>query len=146
MAHELNSADWNPAHFSTIGGESLFTIIQRRFLILAPPSLETYDQALPHQIPYAHDITNGGAFKDHPVLFLILDNCLAIDREPFMPLVRSVFIYFITFWNMDEVASKPSALYFATQLEETLHLLRWMEWVNGQRKPEHQYLHDFPFF
>lgn len=48
-----------------------------------------------------------------------------------MPLVRSVFIYFITFWNLAEVASKPLSLYFATQLEETLHLLHWMEWVNG---------------
>ncbi|KAI8332433.1 hypothetical protein BC941DRAFT_436666 [Chlamydoabsidia padenii] len=99
----------------------LFHIIKHKLPVLSPLSSKTYDDALPHRIPYAHDITNGCAFKDHPALFLIMDHCVS------MPLVRSVFIYFITFWNMTEVASKPTSLYFATQLEGTMHLLQWME-------------------
>ncbi|ORZ17116.1 hypothetical protein BCR42DRAFT_413953 [Absidia repens] len=115
---------------SSGSGTQLMEIINSKLPTQSEVSLDLYDEALPHNIPYSHDITNGGAFKDRPVLFLILDQHLTTDPELSMAFIRSIFIYFITFWNLHEVTSKSTCLHFATQLEETLHLLRWMKSVS----------------
>ncbi|KAI9493067.1 hypothetical protein BDB00DRAFT_407542 [Zychaea mexicana] len=84
--------------------------------------VEAYDEALPMNIPCARDITIGNAFKDHPVLFLIVEKCSANSRFPVDDMLRSILVYFIAFWHMGQVAQAPTTLKFATQLEETAHL------------------------
>ncbi|KAI7891780.1 uncharacterized protein EV154DRAFT_507174 [Mucor mucedo] len=94
-----------------------------------PVSLDTYDDVLPRNIPYASDIAIGNAFKDHPVLFIIFekytyDQTTATKDYPVTnDIIRSILVYFIVFWNMKEVVSVPTTLKFATQLEETTRLL-----------------------
>ncbi|KAI9276960.1 hypothetical protein BDA99DRAFT_494530 [Phascolomyces articulosus] len=84
---------------------------------------EAYDEALPKNIPCARDIAIGNAFKDHPVLFLIVEKCSANSRFPLDDLLRSVLVYFIVFWHMEQVAQASTCLKFATQLEETARLI-----------------------
>ncbi|KAI8988220.1 hypothetical protein BDF20DRAFT_815696, partial [Mycotypha africana] len=102
--------------------------------------LDTYDDVLPHNIPYQCDITIGSAFKDHPVLFLIFEKYTNAIREsaneqllhqfPTNEIVRSILIYLIVFWYMREVVTIPTTLRFATQLEETTRLLLLLEPVS----------------
>ncbi|RCH95702.1 hypothetical protein CU098_009302, partial [Rhizopus stolonifer] len=87
-------------------------------------SFNTYHDVLPMNIPYQNDIMIGGAFKDHPVLFLILEKySMAQTRD----MVRSILVYFIVFWHMKEVVNVPTTLSFATQLEETIRLVAFMK-------------------
>ncbi|KAG0183512.1 hypothetical protein DFQ28_010570 [Apophysomyces sp. BC1034] len=85
-------------------------------------SLDTYDDVLPKNIPYASDIAIGSAFKDHPVLFLIVEKCLSAARFPTSDIIRSILVYFIAFWHMAEVSTVSSALKYSTQLEETIRI------------------------
>ncbi|KAI9025155.1 hypothetical protein CLU79DRAFT_744317 [Phycomyces nitens] len=86
-------------------------------------SLEAYDNVLPKNIPYASDITTGNAFKDHPALFLIIEQCSAITTSPISDTTRSILVYFIAFWHMPEVAKETMTLKYATQLEETSRIM-----------------------
>ncbi|CAO3618669.1 unnamed protein product [Cunninghamella echinulata] len=104
----------------------LLTILSTKLTTPSKVSLEIYEDSLPNKIPYTNDITNGNAFKNHPALFLILDHCLLLDKMITMALVRSIFIYFIAFWNMGEVINISTTLQLATQLEETIHLFKLM--------------------
>ncbi|KAI9306779.1 hypothetical protein BJ944DRAFT_152346, partial [Cunninghamella echinulata] len=104
----------------------LVTILSTKLTTPSKVSLEIYEDSLPNKIPYTNDITNGNAFKNHPALFLILDHCLGLDKMIAMALVRSIFIYFIAFWNMGEVINISTTLQLATQLEETIHLFKLM--------------------
>lgn len=80
-------------------------------------------------LPYARDIAIGNAFKDHPVLFLILEHCSTGVRFPVGDIIRSILVYFIAFWHMPQVASAPSAFKYPTQLEETERLTKLLRKV-----------------
>ncbi|KAI9322182.1 hypothetical protein BX666DRAFT_585259 [Dichotomocladium elegans] len=86
-------------------------------------SMEAYDDALPKNIPNDRDIVIGNTFKDYPVLFLILDKCSSVARFPVTDIIRSILVYFIAFWHIPQVIQAPTALKFATQLEETIRLI-----------------------
>ncbi|CDS02907.1 hypothetical protein LRAMOSA00309 [Lichtheimia ramosa] len=90
---------------------------------------QAYDDALPRNIPSPRDIAIGNAFKDYPVLFLILDKCSSAVQHPVDDTLRSVLVYFIAFWHMSQVAQAPTALKFATQLEETIRLIMLLEQI-----------------
>ncbi|CAO3626854.1 unnamed protein product [Cunninghamella blakesleeana] len=107
-------------------GKSFISILSTKLTAPSRVSLEIYKDSLPNKIPYTNDIANGNAFKNHPALFLILDHCLSLDKTVTMSLVRSIFIYFIAFWNMAEVINISTTLQLATQLEETTHLIKLM--------------------
>ncbi|KAL0086510.1 hypothetical protein J3Q64DRAFT_1497473 [Phycomyces blakesleeanus] len=92
-------------------------------------SLEAYDNVLPKNIPYASDITTGNAFKDHPALFLIIEQCSAIAGSPINDTTRSILVYFIAFWHMPEVAKETTTLKYATQLEETCRIMMLLKAV-----------------
>ncbi|KAK4514590.1 uncharacterized protein ATC70_002189 [Mucor velutinosus] len=90
--------------------------------------LDSYDDVLPKNIPYQCDINIGNAFKDHPVLFLIFEKYTSGQNQHYSSsaandIVRSILVYFIVFWHMKEVVNIPTALRFATQLEETTRLI-----------------------
>ncbi|KAI8068013.1 hypothetical protein BC940DRAFT_300120 [Gongronella butleri] len=107
-------------------GEHVVVLMRQWFPTTPQISVQVYDEALPHNIPYPHDISNGCAFKDHPVLFSLLALCKPTAPETCMAILRSVLIYFIAFWNMDAVAASQTTLDFATQLDETTQLWHWM--------------------
>ncbi|KAI7862285.1 hypothetical protein BDF14DRAFT_1876715 [Spinellus fusiger] len=86
-------------------------------------SFDAYDKVLPKNIPYAIDITTGNAFKDHPVLFLIIEQCSTMTHTSISDITRSILVYFIAFWHIPEVAKENTTLKYATQLEETSRLL-----------------------
>ncbi|CAO3655497.1 unnamed protein product [Mucor hiemalis] len=112
-------------------------------------SLESYDDVLPHNIPYQSDIAIGNAFKDHPVLFIIFEkyttdqNTSAEENLVTNDIVRSILVYFIVFWNMKEVVNVPTTIKFATQLEETTRLLNLLKSVLPQFLVNSY--HVFPF-
>ncbi|KAI8978007.1 hypothetical protein BDB01DRAFT_800369 [Pilobolus umbonatus] len=124
-----------------------FSLMNRLISKWSPQNvpLDTYDDVLPKNIPHGCDIMIGSAFKDHPILFLILEKCMDSTRGdlPVKDIIRSILVYFIVFWNMKEVVNVPTTLKFATQLEETirLHILL--------KKMLPEFLHDiyqlFPF-
>ncbi|KAI7850060.1 hypothetical protein BDC45DRAFT_263348 [Circinella umbellata] len=93
----------------------------------ATAAVEAYDEALPMNIPCARDIAIGNAFKDHPVLFLIVERCSTNSRFPMDGLLRSVLVYFIVFWHMEQVAQAQTCLTFATQLDGTARLIVLMK-------------------
>ncbi|ORX61582.1 hypothetical protein DM01DRAFT_1125400 [Hesseltinella vesiculosa] len=107
-------------------GQHLLGQLARRLPTTDQTSIQVYDQALPQHIPYPHDINNGCAFKDHPALFALMDVCSPLAPDQCLAIIRSVLIYFIAFWNMDSVVASPTALAFATQLQETCLLWLWM--------------------
>ncbi|CAO3653584.1 unnamed protein product [Mucor fragilis] len=105
-------------------------ILSRLTSIWSPNTvpLDSYDDILPRNIPYQCDIDIGSAFKDHPVLFLIFEKYTSVQNQHYSSsaaneIVRSILVYFIVFWHMKEVVSIPTALRFATQLEETTRLV-----------------------
>jgi hypothetical protein len=105
-----------------------FHILSRLTSIWSPNTvpLDSYDDVLPKNIPYHCDIDIGNAFKDHPVLFLIFEKYTSVQNQHSSSaneIVRSILVYFIVFWHMKEVISVPTALQFATQLEETTRLI-----------------------
>jgi hypothetical protein len=113
-------------------------VLNRLTAIWAPSavSLDTYDDVLPRNIPHQSDIAIGGAFKDHPVLFIIFekytsDNSTSNNDYPMTnDIIRGILVYFIVFWYMKEVVSVPTTLKFATQLEETTRLLLLLKSVS----------------
>lgn len=99
---------------------------------LVPGALKadnTLFMALLIMIHASRDIAIGNAFKDYPVLFLILDKCSSAVQHPVDDTLRSVLVYFFAFWHMSQVAQAPTALKFATQLEETIRLIMLLEQV-----------------
>ncbi|EPB86854.1 hypothetical protein HMPREF1544_06379 [Mucor circinelloides 1006PhL] len=105
-------------------------ILSRLTSIWSPNAvpLDSYDDVLPRNIPYQCDIDIGNAFKDHPVLFLIFEKYTSVQNQQYSSsaaneIARSILVYFIVFWHMKEVVNIPTALRFATQLEETTRLI-----------------------
>lgn len=101
--------------------------------------LDSYDDALPRNIPFQCDIDIGNAFKDHPVLFLIFEKYTSVQNQHYSSsaaneIVRSILVYFIVFWHMKEVVNSPTALRFATQLEETTRLILLLKPVSERAR------------
>lgn len=60
--------------------------------------------------------------------------------------LRSILVYFIAFWHMSQVAQAPTALKFATQLEETIRLIMLLKevfyWDNGIEEVTNHVIHQ----
>ncbi|KAI8145077.1 hypothetical protein BJV82DRAFT_512386 [Fennellomyces sp. T-0311] len=129
-------SQYTPEHKSAIGFHILSHLSAR--WPSATASIEAYDEALPKNIPSARDIAIGNTFKDHPVLFLIVEKCANSSRSAGGELLRSILVYFIVFWHMDQVVQAATTLKYATQLEETARLIILMKNVREiMRKAEY---------
>ncbi|ORY92096.1 hypothetical protein BCR43DRAFT_80196 [Syncephalastrum racemosum] len=98
--------------------------------------LESYDKVLPKNIPCERDVAIGNDFKDHPGVFPIFERCAVIGEWPISDITRSLLVYFIAFWHIPKITQAPSALTFATQVEQTARMLMLLqtnlpaEWQN----------------